>query len=557
MGVKRVVPRTKAEAEALDDSPKMHRNKVLLIDGLPDLGDGIQGSPQQDAIWREMITGKDHLVVNAYAGTGKTFTMVRGLSALAAAGVLPRYVNVAAFNRAIGKELKEKVPTGVRAGTLHAFGLGALTYRNPDLKIEADKMDILLSDIMGEKLSRADREAYYHILRLSSLCKNTLKGVVSETDEGWTYDCDDDVLDALCTRYDVNVDRPAFVFPKVIELIEASLNDEEYIDQDDMIWLPVVKMLRVFQVDLLIVDEFQDLNACQHALILMLGRRIMAVGDRYQGIYGFRGADVHSMQNMIKLLNEKTPRSVVELPLSLTRRCPKKHVAYVKKTCPWLKEFDALPDAPEGVLGPRSYAELVNDSKLGDMVVCRTNAPNVRLAFEFIRQRKRVKIQGRDIGLKFQKMVEFHAHNSNNIDVLRKNFAKWVSEQMVKANRIKGFAKKERRIAELRDTARSMQFFMDNSKTVKDIIQTIIELFSESSTRDYVLLGTAHALKGMEAETVWILGPEEMPHYMAKTEEDIEQEWNLWYVAHTRSKANLFLVTLPESEVVGREFLEQ
>lgn len=560
MGFKRIVPKTKAEAELLDEGPKTlgrkTQGKILLIDDIPDLGDGIVGSDQQTKIWREIIYGNGHLVVNAYAGTGKTFTMLRGLTGLDAMGKLPRYTNVAAFNRAVGKELQSKVPEGVRAGTLHSFGLSACYYTNRDFKIEPDKLDGLLTEIMGEKLSKADREAYYQILKIASLCKNTLKGTIT-CDEEWVYECNNKELDDLCLRYDIPVDRPAFVYQKVEELMSASLNDETYIDQDDMIWLPVVKNFRVFQADLLVVDEAQDLNACQQQLVLKAGRRIMLVGDRFQAIYGFRGADVYSMQTMINLLNEKTTKLVTELPLSKTRRCPKSHVAYVREKCPWLGEFEALPEAPEGVLAPKGYEKLVQECGHGDMVVCRTNAPNIGLAFELIRRRKRVKIQGRDIGVKFKRLAEVHAHGSNDVGVLRKNFNNWYQAQLAKFRKIKGLAKRERMISEMHDTARSMWFFLDNSTSVSKLLEMISDLFSESvGERNFTLLGTAHALKGMEATTVWVLGPEEMPHPMARTEEDIEQEWNLWYVAHTRSKQNLYLVTLPEREVAGREFQE-
>ncbi len=566
--VVRTVPKTVAEAQAMEqEKPRTSRLRQLRLsttEELPVLPDGIEGSEEQDAIWREILSGNGHMIVNAFAGTGKTFTMVRGLQLMAAATCLPKYTNVAAFNRAVGNELKTKVPAGVRAGTLHAFGLGACSYVNRDVKIEQDKMDLLLTDMMGERLSKEDREAYYQILKLASLCKNTLAGEVWEEDGEWYFTVVPEVLDELCGKFDVMIEegRRTFVYQRVEDLITASLRDEEYIDQDDMIWVPVVKNYKMFRANLLIVDEAQDLNACQQQLVLKAGDRLLLVGDKFQAIYGFRGADTHSIKTMADLLGQ-TRRGLTQLALTKTRRCPKVHVEYVKfklKEIPGmesLQQFEALADAPKGILTPRTYDLMCQEIKATDMVVCRTNAPLVRLAYECIRRRKRVKIQGRDIGSQFKKLIETHSRGRDDISYLRENIEVWHSEQITKIGRTKGLVKRDRLTAQQHDKAMAIRYFINNSKSVKEILDTIEELFSERGNKDdFALLGTVHALKGMEAETVWVLGPEEMPHPMARSAEEIEQEWNLWYVAHTRSKNVMNLVRLPETGNVGRRFQE-
>lgn len=570
----RNVPKTVAEAKSLEQAPPRKLSERILaakIKGwnegtaLPELPDGITGSEEQIAIWQEMLGGRAHMIVNAFAGTGKTFTKVRGLQLMSAACCLPRYTNVAAFNRAVGNELKTKVPEGVRAGTIHSFGLSACSYVNREVKIEQDKMDVLLTQIMGEKLNKDDRETYFHVLRIASLCKNTLAGEVWEEDGEWFYTVVPEVLDQLCDRFDIIIDpeRRKFTYEKVEELLQASLRDDEYIDQDDMIWLPVVKDYRVFRANLLVVDEAQDLNACQQQFVLKAGDRILLVGDKFQAIYGFRGADVHSIQTMTDLLSN-TNRGIEQLVLTKTRRCPKSHVAYVKMKLKGrqgmeaLQQFEALDEAPLGVIAELPYDHMCEKLAIGNMVVCRTNAPLVSLAFECIRRRRRVKIQGRDIGAGFKKLIETHSRGRNEIAYLRENIEIWHTEQIAKVGKTKSHAKRDRLIAQQHDRVMAIRYFINNSKTVREILQLIEELFSERGDKaDFVLLGTAHALKGMEAETVWVLGPEEMPHPMAKTPDEIEQEWNLWYVAHTRSKNVMNLVRLPETENVGRRFQEE
>jgi superfamily I DNA/RNA helicase len=72
------------------------------------------------------------------------------------------------------------------------------------------------------------------------------------------------------------------------------------------------------------------------------------------------------------------------------------------------------------------------------------------------------------------------------------------------------------------------------------LLQTIADLFSDD--RASVWLSTVHKAKGLEAERVFVLYPDKMPHPHAKKPWEMEQEMNGKYVAMTRSKRDLFLV---------------
>ena len=77
-------------------------------------------SPEQLAIFQELQSGKDHLIIEAVAGSGKTTTIIRAILDY----LQGERVAVAAFNRAIADEVKAKlgyVP-GVFANTVHGFG---------------------------------------------------------------------------------------------------------------------------------------------------------------------------------------------------------------------------------------------------------------------------------------------------------------------------------------------------------------------------------------------------------------------------------------------------
>jgi len=89
----------------------------------------------------------------------------------------------------------------------------------------------------------------------------------------------------------------------------ATLKAYQAVDFDDLILLP----MQLFQehpkirdkwqnrLRYLLVDEYQDTNACQYQLLkLLTGPRAMftAVGDDDQAIYGWRGADVENLRGL-------------------------------------------------------------------------------------------------------------------------------------------------------------------------------------------------------------------------------------------------------------------
>jgi DNA helicase-2/ATP-dependent DNA helicase PcrA len=78
---------------------------------------------------------------------------------------------------------------------------------------------------------------------------------------------------------------------------------------------------------------------------------------------------------------------------------------------------------------------------------------------------------------------------------------------------------------------------------------------------DSLLLSTMHSVKGLEFETVFLVGAVEgsIPHEKSKTEAEIEEERRLFYVGLTRAKTNLFLSVMKkrhEEAVQVTRFLE-
>jgi DNA helicase-2/ATP-dependent DNA helicase PcrA len=73
--------------------------------------------------------------------------------------------------------------------------------------------------------------------------------------------------------------------------------------------------------------------------------------------------------------------------------------------------------------------------------------------------------------------------------------------------------------------------------TVGDLSLTVQRIFSDKVTGTTFM--TIHKAKGLEADRVYIIYPELMPHPKAS---DVEAEMNIRYVAITRAKKHLTFV---------------
>jgi superfamily I DNA/RNA helicase len=77
-----------------------------------------------------------------------------------------------------------------------------------------------------------------------------------------------------------------------------------------------------------------------------------------------------------------------------------------------------------------------------------------------------------------------------------------------------------------------------------DAIAAIERIFSDKDAA--VTLSTVHRSKGDEADRVVILEFDRLISTRAQSPEEIEQEWNAWYVAYTRAKREIIEIPAPK-----------
>ena len=453
--------------------------------GIPKL----KGTVQQEAIWEAMLTGRENLTVSAGAGCGKSTTLL------------------------------QVCPQSTPVSTVHSLGFAAVrrTFRN--VKVDKFKTSNIVEEFYGKNFPFHLRVV---LERAVSLCKaNLLTGTKED-------------LEYLEDHYDLNTNGESHRIEEMLpEVLKVSRDETSIIDFDDMIWLPLIHDLFIDKCDLLMVDEAQDLNRARQELLFRSCHRMVLVGDPNQAVYGFTGADTESMDRMSTRFRD-TERGILTLPLTYTRRCPSSHVKLANSLVP---DFHPLPGSPKGVI---RESDLATNIAIGDMVVCRTNAPLVRTVYGLLRNDIPARIQGRDIGEGLVRLI-----NRLRADSIPSLATKLDHYEATESARIRNSRRSESALMALNDKCECIRALSEGMTSVPLLVSRITNLFfdtTQAAGPRYVLLTSIHRGKGLEAERVWILQPELLPHPLAKMDWEKVQERNLAYVAVTRSLDTLSFV---------------
>ncbi len=248
--------------------------------------------------------GTGPCMIIAGPGSGKTRVLSERIVHLVRdRSVSPGSILALTFSNKAAEEMSVRI--GERAGcdsctvsTFHAFGLSILREhcasagRTPDFTIlDDDERTALMLEIVPEK-----RKAPSALKEIDRAKQGT---------------------------------GPLAEFEAVFTLYNDRLKEMNAFDLADLIYQTVI-LFRTHPDILesvrgryahLLVDEFQDINASQYELILLLAdwgeRNLFVIGDPDQAIYGFRGADVSFIS---RLSGDFPGMRVIHLPASY--RCP-------------------------------------------------------------------------------------------------------------------------------------------------------------------------------------------------------------------------------------------
>lgn len=501
-------------------------------------------SKYQQAIFDFVDHDVGNLVVEACAGSGKSTTLIQIISRL------PRDKSIlfCAFNKDIVNELSKKVDkefTNVNIRTVHSLGLTMLqrNFKDSKLIINDNKYrefvfkhlyDITRIDLSHLKY-REKTQYIDNVIKLVNFSRYNLA------------DSQKEILE-LAERHDIELLGDEI--NACLDVMEWGKQVLDEIDYTDMVWMPNTLLLKPIGLlfDYILADECQDFSVAQRELILRCmkkGTRMLSFGDKNQCLYTFASASPESFDKLKTMPNTKS------LPLSISYRCPKNIVKFAQTLVSEIEHNEE--NIIEGEVKYNSKLEDIND---GDMVLCRNNAPLMKIYSELIRQGKKCKIRGKDIGLNLKRIVKSIKQDKLNVDLssdglfvrLYDDLFTSRDNMIAKSGLDVNTIMNDSVIVNKLDIINALEVLSEGLETSEELIKKIDEMFSDRKNVG-ISLSTIHKAKGLEANNVFIACPSLMPCKSATKDWEMEQEHNLMYVAYTRAKNKLLF--LDENEVKG------
>jgi DNA helicase-2/ATP-dependent DNA helicase PcrA len=508
-------------------------------------------SPEQQAILNVAKTTNDGMLVEALAGTGKTWTLIECIKVLPQASTI-----VLAFNTRIADEMTKrlpKIPRGrlVHVKTLHSAGFWIARQHFPNIKLDKNESERLIDRSCVKGTSLRVRGA---ALRLLRVVKDFQYEPVLDADLAYNLGTDYGSFDKLQGGADIQ--NAVEITQRAYELSVSP--EREKIDFCDMTWLPLVLGLQPpSRYKAVLIDEVQDVSPNQFAMVDLLlasGGRVIACGDQNQAIYGWRGATPAETWEILKDRYKTRP-----LPLTTTWRCDQAIVKQANEIVPSLR---ARPNAGPGEVNScdkEGLYEAMPDTEGTVFVLSRTNASLLKVALEMwkrgisfnISQSPEVVWPLKDIVKKIERNPDVERAMSPNMKMaaFKQALGAWNITENMKANQA-GSSTWAERVEEQFQMLTHCMGYVDRPDAIPDLLDTI---FTEDPDNE-VLLSTVHKAKGLEANHVFLLRDTFSRYQKRKNEKgemvlprisEIDpEELNIEYVAITRARHVLTWVHL-------------
>ncbi|MCG8546877.1 MAG: UvrD-helicase domain-containing protein, partial [Alphaproteobacteria bacterium] len=500
------------------------------------------------------------VLIEAGPGSGKTRTLTHRIAHLVASHGAPADACLAiTFTRRAAQEMRDRLATllpsdwqEIPVHTFHSLGL-ALLRENLDaaglapgsrIADEADRLGIL-----REALDISERKAR-GLLGAISRAKRTGRTDGAETAEA-------------------------------LSVYAKALARRNWIDFDDLI-IRCQRMLDAYP-DLaeryrtrfrwLSVDEFQDVDARQYALLQLLegpDGNLCVIGDANQAIYGFRGADAESMTRfradypsaaVIRLnRNYRSTGAIVEASTQVMSAAADTAAEAVREMAARLEIHSARSERAEAEFVVKTIEQLLGGHSFFSIDSGRTaHGKETELSFSDIAVLYRtaaqadpvVKALGRS-GMPFQLQANRPlAAHAGVAAILRALDAQNPdpSDGASLSTRLQAATEAAQdEAADFAAAARHLLLLAESCDGDAALFAEAVTLGGEADLwdprADRISLMTLHAAKGLEFPVVFIVGVEDgiLPlRWGGADDASLEEERRLFYVGMTRAEDRLFL----------------
>ncbi len=220
--------------------------------------------------WQAVRHKDTHLLISAGPGTGKTHTLTRRIAELAPSLKPKESILAITFTNKAARQMQDRLialgvlQSQVFIGTFHAFCLKLLREFFEHTALPKDFKVATPEDITGFDKEALERISHMKSFQLAISPDDDYKAYQRYLRQNSRIDFDDILREALLLLEDENI---------------------------------AAQLRRQYRY--IFVDEYQDSNIVQNALLKILAREgvlLTAIGDANQSIYGFRGSRVELFQ---------------------------------------------------------------------------------------------------------------------------------------------------------------------------------------------------------------------------------------------------------------------
>ena len=340
----------------------------------------IKATDEQQAIIDHVETG-DSLIVSAFAGTGKTSTLDLVSRAVEKSAI---YI---AFNRSVADDAQRRFPSNVQASTAHSLALKQiypgtnLTFGKIFLPRIKPAMEVrqAIIDLLGKQIFGIGSKAQITVIRdtLARFCQ-------SDSTEIKPYHVPRDAIASV----EISGGDPASFARTVAAYAQKVWNEMSDINSKFPVTHDVY--LKAWELgkpeldcSLLFFDEAQDANPVMLSIVKKQSMQRVLVGDQYQAIYAWRGAE-----NAMHQFHE-----FHELPLTASWR-------FGQGIADEGQRFLRLRGEARQLKGLADHKSVVVDDEDSEIVVrpkaiiSRTNFGMIDTATSLIRNNKKVMVIG-------------------------------------------------------------------------------------------------------------------------------------------------------------------
>lgn len=542
------------------------------------------------------------LLILAGAGSGKTRVLTHRAAHLVESGkAKPENLLLLTFTNKAAGEMKNRmmqlltrnsklVTDNFFAGTFHSFSCRMLRKYGPKIGIDnnftiydSDDSENLIRTILSDTHYTPQEFKISSLMYYIENCKNNfiMPDMAANTASGFW----ESVAAKIYVKYQLALRKnQALDFSDLIfQTTQLLTNDKKLTEEINNLY------------KFILVDEYQDTNQTQYLLTKLLAgpaRQITAVGDASQSIYGWRGADYKNLMSLTRDFPEttiinleqnyrstQTILSAANSVISQNKTHPVLKLFTIRQSLELIHQYCAKDEIDEANYVCQKIKDLENrglaykdiavlyrmnsQSRVVEEAFLKNNIPYVLVGGLRFYDRAEVKdvlalvryIHNRkddlSLGRLYKSMgkrrtdsfvggIDTIDKNSSSIDIL--NSAINLSNYMSKFDSTdEDDIRHIDNIDELKSVATTfpeLSDFLENVALVQNEY-SLQEKNKDKTKQTGVRLMTIHSSKGLEFESVFLLGLEEglLPHSRSAIDvTQVEEERRLCYVAITRAK---------------------